>query len=126
MGLSDMLKGAASAALGQIEQQALGAALGSADGAANLQSILAKLQAGGLADQVTSWLTAGRQNLPVTAEQIKQALGDEHVRQIAASLGLPVDKVLEGLQQVLPQAAATQAAASSAAIPAAAGTGTSL
>ena len=52
--------------------------------------------------------------------------GDEHVRQIAASLGLPVDKVLEGLQQVLPQAAATQAAANSAAIPAAAGTGTSL
>jgi uncharacterized protein YidB (DUF937 family) len=38
----------------------------------------------------------------VSVDQIRAALGDERVRQIAASLGIPVDQVLGQLSQHLP------------------------
>jgi len=41
-----------------------------------LQGMITALQQGGLASQVQSWLGNGS-NLPVTAEQIRDALGSE-------------------------------------------------
>jgi uncharacterized protein YidB (DUF937 family) len=67
--------------------------------AGGMQGILAKLQAGGL----SSWVGTGG-NLPISGAQIQAALGDQHVQQITASLGIPADKVLAFLSQHLPAA----------------------
>jgi uncharacterized protein YidB (DUF937 family) len=67
----------------------------------SIGGLLDQLQKSGLGPQVTSWLGNGA-NLPVSADQLRGALGDERVRQIAASLGIPIDQVLGQLSQHLP------------------------
>jgi uncharacterized protein YidB (DUF937 family) len=67
----------------------------------NLGGLLQQLQKSGLGAQVTSWLGNGA-NLPISVDQLKAALGDENVRQIATSLGIPVDQLLAQLSQHLP------------------------
>jgi uncharacterized protein YidB (DUF937 family) len=67
----------------------------------NLNGIVAQLQQGGLNEQVQSWLGNGT-NLPVTGDQIRSALGNEQVQQIARQLGLPVDGALKLLAEHLP------------------------
>ena len=110
MGLFDQLEGAVQNAINQ--QGGLNAVLSQAvNSAGGYQGILAKLNQAGLGDQVSSWLGSGK-NLPITPEQIQAALGDQHLQQLAASLGVPVDKVAPLLAQHLP-AAVSQAQASS-------------
>jgi uncharacterized protein YidB (DUF937 family) len=67
----------------------------------SIGGLLDQLQKSGLGPQVTSWLGNGA-NLPVSADQLRGALGDERVREIAASLGIPIDQVLGQLSQHLP------------------------
>ena len=69
----------------------------------DLKGMVDKLQQGGLGAQVQSWLGNGS-NMPVTADQLRAALGDEHVKQLAEQFGVPVDKVLSLLSEHLPQA----------------------
>jgi uncharacterized protein YidB (DUF937 family) len=69
----------------------------------DLQGIVSQLQEGGLGAQVQSWLGSGS-NLPVNADQLRAALGDEHVRQLAEHFGVPVDQALQLLSQHLPAA----------------------
>lgn len=69
----------------------------------SLEGLVGHLQAGGLADQVRSWLGSGA-NLPVSAEQLRSALGDEQVRQFAGKLGIPADAALSLLSKYLPTA----------------------
>jgi uncharacterized protein YidB (DUF937 family) len=103
MSWSDALKGAVGNIVGQAEQAALPDLLKSVLGTEGLQTILAKLQDAGFRAQVTSWLDKNKDNLPITADQIKAALGDEHVQQIAKSLGIPVDAILAALAEKLPE-----------------------
>jgi uncharacterized protein YidB (DUF937 family) len=103
MGWSDALKGVVGDIVGQAEQAALPDLMKSVLGTEGLQAILAKLQSAGFADQVQSWFDKNRNNLPITAEQIKEALGDEHVQQIAKSLGIPVDAIVAALAEKLPE-----------------------
>jgi uncharacterized protein YidB (DUF937 family) len=65
--------------------------------------LLEELNKSGLGTQVASWLGNGA-NLPISVDQLRQALGDERVRQLAASFGLPVDQVLAQLSKHLPDA----------------------
>ena len=69
----------------------------------DLQGIVAKLQAAGLGDQVKSWLGNGA-NLPITADQLRSALGNEQVQQVARQLGLPVDDALKFMAAHVPNA----------------------
>jgi len=69
----------------------------------NLQGIVNQLQQGGLGAQVQSWLGNGA-NMPVTADQLRAALGDERVQQLAAKFGVPTDQVLKLLADHLPNA----------------------
>jgi uncharacterized protein YidB (DUF937 family) len=90
----------------QGEASGLPAILAQVLGNTNLGSIgglLEQLQKSGLGPQVSSWLGNGA-NLPISADQLRAALGDENVRQIAASLGIPVDQILAQLSQHLPTA----------------------
>lgn len=71
-----------------------------------LNGLLAKLQQSGYGAQVNSWLGRGP-NEPITTGDLRKALGDEHVRQIAEKLGLPADQVLAVLSKLLPEAVDT-------------------
>src|SRR6266849_5443171 len=106
MGLFDNLGGSFKDIVGQVEAAAVpalvSAVLAKTD-LGSLQGIVTKLQQGGLNDQVRSWLGSGA-NLPVTPDQLRSALGNQQVQQIARQLGLPVDQALEVLSQHLPTA----------------------
>lgn len=67
----------------------------------DLQGLIDKLRLGGLKEQVNSWLSNGR-NLPVTAQQIHDALGNEQVKQLADKFGVPLDAVSKFLADHLP------------------------
>ncbi|KJC49141.1 hypothetical protein UP09_07915 [Bradyrhizobium sp. LTSP885] len=81
----------------------LGEVLGSGSGQGGLSAIVAKLQQGGLGDQVKSWIGTG-QNLPITAEQLQQVLGSDTVKQLAARFNIPVDQLSQVLAHQLPAA----------------------
>ena len=67
----------------------------------DLNGLVTQLQQGGLNDQVKSWLGNGA-NMHITPEQIRAALGNEQVKQIAAHFGVPVDAALKMLAEHLP------------------------
>jgi uncharacterized protein YidB (DUF937 family) len=106
MGLFDqIIAGAVRGALGEAEQSALPGVLGRLLGQTSLGSLgglLQQLQQGGLGGQVASWLGNGA-NLPVSADQLRAALGNEQLQQMARQAGLPVDQLLAMLSQHLPQ-----------------------
>src|ERR1700732_1941249 len=68
-----------------------------------LQNIVSQFEKNGFGDTMKSWISQGR-NLPITADQIQQALGSDMVKELAARMGLPADKLAELLAQHLPQA----------------------
>jgi uncharacterized protein YidB (DUF937 family) len=61
-----------------------------------------RLQQGGLGEQVSSWLSSGA-NLPVSADELRAALGNEQVQRIAQQFGIPADRILQILSQHLPE-----------------------
>src|ERR1022692_3007186 len=104
MGLFDSLSDGLKNALGQAEAAAMpaliSAVLAKTD-LGNMQGLLDKLQQSGLGPQVASWLGEGK-NMPISADQLRAALGNTQIQQLAASFGLPVDKVLASLAEHLP------------------------
>jgi len=103
MGLFDELAGVVEKAvkshpggLGGVMNDAL-AHLGGIDG------VVKELNDAGLGAKVNSWLGEGP-NTPLTADEIKNALTTEHLKQIAGKLGVPPNLVAEVLAQHLPTA----------------------
>jgi uncharacterized protein YidB (DUF937 family) len=109
MGILDSLQNspAFKNALGQLEGAVLPAVLsevlGSSGSQGGLSAIVAKLQQAGFGDQVKSWLGNG-QNLPITAQQLQEVLGNETVRQLAARYNIPVDQITQILAHQIPNA----------------------
>ncbi len=101
MTLFDKLKAAATGAAAVAAPVLLSKALANTK-FGSLQGLVDQLRQGGLEKQVQSWLDNGS-NLPVTADQLRAVLSDEHVQQLAQQLGVPTDKVLDALAQYLPQ-----------------------
>lgn len=104
--LGEVLKGMLNGNVSQQQQSQLPDIFGEILKNTDLGSIgglLKQLQEGGLQKQVDSWLGNG-QNAPVSENQLKDALGNEQLRQIARHLGLPVDEVLDKLSKYLPEA----------------------
>jgi uncharacterized protein YidB (DUF937 family) len=102
MGLLDDLKGAAGALMqGNAASSPIAKSmvdlLGQGGG---LSGLVQTLQQKGLGDIVSSWIGTG-QNLPITPQQVQQALGG-HVQQLAAQHGLSADVVSKTLSQLLP------------------------
>jgi uncharacterized protein YidB (DUF937 family) len=69
--------------------------------AGGLEGIVAKLNEAGLGREVSSWIGTDS-NLPISADQIRAALGNEEVQKLAASFGVPVEQLSEILAQHLP------------------------
>jgi len=108
MGLLDTLAGEASRALagagGNSHPGLMDAITGLIrDNGGGLQGLIAKLQQGGLADAVASWVGTGH-NLPISADQLQSVLGNAQVQAIAQKLGLSTDDVAQKLASLLPQA----------------------
>jgi uncharacterized protein YidB (DUF937 family) len=104
MGILDNLSGAVKGLAGQAETAALPALLSAALAKTDLkdmQGLLNKLQQSGLGKQVSSWL-GDDINLPITADQLRAALGNEQIQQLAAHFGLPMDKILATVAENLP------------------------
>jgi uncharacterized protein YidB (DUF937 family) len=108
MGFLDSLENspALKGVLGQLEAAVVPVVLSEVLGNGSqggLNAIVAKLQQAGLGDQVKSWIGNG-QNLPITAEQLQEALGSDTAKQLAARFNIPIDQVGKVLAQVLPTA----------------------
>jgi uncharacterized protein YidB (DUF937 family) len=108
--MSDLLGGIFGSAIkglaGQLESGALPAILSQVLGKTDLGSVgglLQQLQQSGLGPQVSSWLGNGA-NAPISPDQLKQALGNSQLSQLAAQFGIPIDQLLGQLSQHLPAA----------------------
>lgn len=67
-----------------------------------LQGLLARFSEAGLGQQVQSWVSSGH-NLPISAEQVSEALGSGQLQQLAQQFGLSPQHAAEGLSRVLPE-----------------------
>ena len=108
MGILDSLENSPelSSVLSQLGAAVLPAVLGEVMGTGSqggLNAIVAKLEQSGFGEQVKSWIGTG-QNLPITADQVRQVLGSDAVRQLAAKYNIPVDQISEVLAHQLPLA----------------------
>jgi uncharacterized protein YidB (DUF937 family) len=74
--------------------------------------LLEQLHAGGLENHISSWMAPGA-NLPITPEQIRAALSDRHIADLAQSLGLPAQSLLQTLSDHLPALVSQHAAPTS-------------
>ncbi|CCE05427.1 conserved hypothetical protein [Bradyrhizobium sp. STM 3843] len=108
MGFLDELRNSSAfqGALGQLEAAVLPVVLNEVfgqGGQGGLNNIVAKLEQAGFGAQVKSWLGNG-QNLPISAEQLREVLGSDTVKQLAARYNIPVDQLSKGLAEQLPLA----------------------
>lgn len=96
----------------QIQQQVLGSLSQSNPAIANLVSgvltenggldgLINKFQAGGFQDLAMSWVGKGT-NLPISADQINQVLGNETIQNFAQKLGLDSHSVAQQISEHLP------------------------
>lgn len=66
-----------------------------------LSSLIESLEKGGLADAVKSWIGHG-ENVPVTGDQIKAALGSDALENLAKQAGISIQDVTAALAKILP------------------------
>ena len=67
-----------------------------------LQKVLSGFQAQGLSSQADSWIGTGP-NQAITGDQVRAALGDDQVAEIAQKLGVSHDEAASALAEVLPK-----------------------
>ena len=67
-----------------------------------LSGVIEKLRGAGLGKHATSWVSTG-DNLPVTGDQLQQALGSGELAQLASRFGLTPEQASQGLAEVLPE-----------------------
>lgn len=107
MGLLDQILGGVGSALGQQAGAQGGGGLLSVlmqlvnSQPGGLQGLLAKLTEGGMGQHVQSWVSTG-QNMPISPDQLSQALGGGQLAQLAQQFGLSQDHLAGGLSQLLP------------------------
>ena len=66
-----------------------------------MTALVEKFNASGLGEHVKSWVSTGK-NLPVTPDQIKQALGPDKIEMLALKTKLSVEEVTSHLAAALP------------------------
>lgn len=112
MGLLDSLGSTVLKSLMGQDSSLLSSVLGEvlAGGGGGLSAIVAKLDQAGMSEIVKSWLGSG-ENLPISADQLKDVINTDQLRQLADKFGIPLDDVLGNLAQVLPDAVDRQSPA---------------
>ena len=107
--LKNMLQQGGTGQSGGIVGQLLGGLGGGQQG--GMANVLETLAANGLGEQVSSWMS-NNANLPITAQQLHDALGSDQVQQLAQQSGLPIGDFLKHLAEHLPAAASEATGAS--------------
>lgn len=67
-----------------------------------LSGLMQRFKDKGLGDVIGSWVST-RANLPVTADQLKEALGSDQLQQIATHAGVSQEEASNGLAGLLPE-----------------------
>lgn len=67
-----------------------------------LNGVLEKFKNAGFGDEVASWVST-QHNLPISAEQILQALGSSTIQQAAAKLNMNAQDISAKIAEYLPQ-----------------------
>lgn len=103
MGLLDSVMGAV---MGQVQQQGgvaavLGQLLANDGAGGGLRGLVEKFNEAGLGDVVGSWIGKG-ENLPVSADQLREVLGSDLVGQLAGQLGVDPAQASGQLAELLP------------------------
>lgn len=68
-----------------------------------LAGLMEQFAANGMADHVKSWIGTG-DNIPITAEQVQQALSNEQVAALVQRTGIPVAALMPMVAKILPHA----------------------
>ena len=97
------LIGQALGALGSEGQQKLGASFQEFLSDGGLQTLLTQAKSAGLDDKIRSWIGTG-ENLPISADQVRNLLSDAQVQALVARTGLPAAVVLPAIAELLPHA----------------------
>ncbi|MBY0428067.1 MAG: YidB family protein [Alphaproteobacteria bacterium] len=71
-------------------------------GTQGITTLVQQFEKNGLGEIVQSWLSTGP-NMPVSAEQIQQGLGDAHLQQIAYAANITPSDAAAQLSKILPQ-----------------------
>ncbi len=71
-------------------------------GVQGIATIVQNFEKNGLGQIVQSWVSTG-QNLPVTAEQVQQGLGETQVQHIATAANMTPQETSTQLAKILPQ-----------------------
>jgi uncharacterized protein YidB (DUF937 family) len=95
------LAGFAEKLLPSVVQMLQGSGAGATGSAGGLGALVEAFQRNGLGDVVSSWIGTG-QNLPVSADQLQQVLGNGTLGQLAAQAGISQDSIASVLSGVLP------------------------
>jgi uncharacterized protein YidB (DUF937 family) len=66
-----------------------------------LQGLVQSFHDKGLGGLVSSWVGTG-QNLPITGDEVHQALGSEKIKELAAAAGISPDVANSTIAQILP------------------------
>ena len=66
-----------------------------------LSGLVQSFQDKGLGDIISSWVGTG-ENLPITAEQIKEGLGSDMIQNLAAKAGISQEDISAKLAEFLP------------------------
>ena len=81
--------------------EAIAGMVGGGGSAGGVQGLVEKFTAGGLGDVAKSWVGTG-DNHPVSADQVRSALGDDEVQRVADTAGVSKDEAASGLAALLP------------------------
>ncbi|MGA9116593.1 MAG: YidB family protein [Bacteroidota bacterium] len=102
MGLLNMLGGGGKGPGGAPDDliSAVGGMIGDQQG--GLGGFVQQLTGKGLGEIVQSWVSTGP-NLPVSGDQLKQALGGDLLKQLAARTGMAPEQVTAQLVELLPR-----------------------
>jgi len=67
----------------------------------DIGGVMDKIKNGGLSENFKSWVGKG-ENKPVTADQVTQALGNEHIAKIAEQTGMSQQQAAQNIADKLP------------------------
>jgi uncharacterized protein YidB (DUF937 family) len=70
-------------------------------GGTGLQGVVTQMTQAGLGQQVQSWIGMG-DNLPVSGQQLQQAMDPAALQRVAQQTGMPPNQVADQVAQVLP------------------------
>lgn len=83
------------------ENPLLRSALGFLQEQGGVAGVVEKFQQGGLAQEAASWVSTG-DNLPISAEQIQQVIGNGKLAEMAEKFGISSEDISAQLAQHLP------------------------